>query len=137
MRRYWRYAFAGVAWLFLVILVATVLMAGAGLFGASAMSTHIDLGWALHLLPVPLLLLAWPARPGRTTVWLTVALLVAVAPQPFLPGLRADLPWIAALHPVNALVIFGLSALIAYRSIDLVRGAVTAPAGPPPAATGG
>lgn len=120
MQRYWRYAFAGVAWLFLIVFVLLVFFAGIGLFGGS-MSLHIDIGWAIHLLPVPLLLLAWPARPGRTTVWLTVALLVAVAPQPFLPGLRADLPWVAALHPVNALLIFGLAVLVAHRSLALIR----------------
>jgi hypothetical protein len=129
MQRYWRYAFAGVAWLFLIALVLLVFFAGIGLFGGS-MSLHIDIGWAVHLLPIPLLLLAWPARPGRTTVWLTVALLVAVAPQPFLPALRGDLPWVAALHPVNALLIFGLSVLVAHRSLALIRTPPQPPATP-------
>jgi len=129
MQRYWRYAFAGVAWLFLIALVLLVFFAGIGLFGGS-MSLHIDIGWAVHLLPIPLLLLAWPARPGRTTVWLTVALLVAVFPQPLLPGLRESMPLVAALHPVNALLIFGLAVLVAHRSLALIRSRSQPPGAP-------
>jgi hypothetical protein len=118
-----RIAFALVAWLFLLAIVVQVFLAGVGLFvpGFDMFAAHRQVGWLLHGGPVLVLLAAAVAGAGRTTIWLSVALLVLVGFQPFLPTMRADLPWIAALHPVNALAIFGLAITIARRSVGLLR----------------
>ena len=123
-----RIAFAFFAWLFLVGVVVQVFFAGIGLFGRGIdpFSLHVQLGWLLHIGPLPVLLLAWAAGAGRATIWLSVALLVLVGFQPFLPAMRSDLPFVAALHPVNALAIFGLAVIVARRSWALARQAAPA-----------
>jgi hypothetical protein len=116
-----RQALAVVAWALLVALIVQVYFAGMGLFGVSNMDLHINTGHSLTLLPIIMLVLAWPARPGRTVVVLTVALLVLVFVQTALPFARDDMPAIAALHAPMALVIFGLSLLVARRATLLLR----------------
>jgi hypothetical protein len=118
-----RIAFAAVAWLFLAAIVVQVFLAGIGLFvpGVDMFAYHRQLGWLLHGGPIPVLLLAWAAGADRRTMWLSAALLVLVIFQPFLPGMRTDLPFAAALHPVNALAIFGLAVAIARRSLAMAR----------------
>jgi hypothetical protein len=138
MRRIGRIAFAFVAWLFLVGVVVQVFFAGIGLFGRGIdpFSLHVQLGWLLHIGPLPVLLLAWAAGAGRATIWLSVALLILVGIQPFLPAMRTDLPFVAALHPVNALAIFGLAAIVARRSWALARQPTAAATIAPEAAEG-
>ena len=140
MRSAGRIAFALVAWLFLIAIVIQVFLAGVGLFvpGVDMFQYHRQLGWLLHGGPLLVLLFAWAAGAGRRTIWLSVALLVLVAIQPFLPGMRVDSPFAAALHPVNALAIFWLSVAIARRSLSLVLippPPVAAPASSPAAAS--
>jgi len=123
MQRTARIAFAVVAWLFLIGIVVQVFLAGVGLFvrGVDAFSYHRALGWLLHLGPLLVLLFAWAASAGRTTMWLSTALLVLVGIQPILPSLRTDLPFGAALHPVNALAIFYLALVVARRAQALAQ----------------
>jgi hypothetical protein len=125
-----RITFALVAGLFLGAIVIQVFLAGVGLFvpGIDTFSYHRQLGWLLHGGPLPVLLLAWGVGAGRSTIWLSVTLLVLVGIQPFLPGLRADVPFAAALHPVNALAIFWLAVAVTRRSVSLALQPVTAPA---------
>jgi hypothetical protein len=120
-RRVVRIAFALVAWLFVVAVVVQVFLAGVGFFvpGLDTFSYHRTFGWLLHGGPLPVLLLAWAAGAGRSTIWLSVALFVLVAIQPFLPGLRQDLPFVAALHPVNAVAIFWVAVTVARRATSL------------------
>jgi Family of unknown function (DUF6220) len=135
MRRAFRYAFAVLAWLFVVGIVVQTFYAGLPLFSrGSDFEVHIGLGWTLHLVPILLVVVAAIARAGRGTIWWTVGLLAAVLPQPFLPGLRESAPILAALHPVNALLIFGLALVVALRSLAPLRAEATpaqpAPSGP-------
>ena len=118
-----RVAFAIVAWSFVAAIVVQVFLAGVGLFvgGFDTFEYHRALGWLLHLAPIVLILFAWGAHPGRTTMWLCAAILVLVGIQPFLPAMRGDLPFVAALHPVNALAIFGLGLIVAFRATSLAR----------------
>ncbi len=120
--RAWRLAFLAVAWLFVGAVIAQVFFAGVGLFGAGDMRLHVEFGWGVAYLPILVLLLAWPARAGRRTVWLCLALFVMGAVvQPSLPGLRDQVPAVAALHPPNALLVFWLGVLIARRATALYR----------------
>jgi hypothetical protein len=118
-----RVAFALVAWLFVIAIVYQVFLAGVGLFvpGVDTFSYHRDFGWLLQLGPLPLLLLAWAAGAGRSTVWLGAALVVLVPLQPLLAWARLDLPFLAALHPVNAVAIFWLAATITRRATARAR----------------
>jgi uncharacterized membrane protein len=123
-------AFAIVAWLFVAAIVVQVFLAGVGLFvrGFDTFSYHRALGWLLHLGPLVVILLAWGAHPGRTTMWLSGLLILLVGIQPFLPAMRDDQPFVAALHPVNALAIFAVGLVIALRATTLARSATEAPA---------
>jgi hypothetical protein len=106
-----------------------VYLIGAMLFAGQSVENHRNLGYLLSLAPVIPLLLAWPARAGQRTVLLCAALLVAAFVQGILPGLRDSVSWIAALHPVNAMVVFGLSVLVARQAVALVRMPVAAAGG--------
>lgn len=118
-----RVLFAVFAWLFVVAVLVQVFLAGVGFFvpGIDEFSYHRQFGWLLHGAPILVILAAWAAHPGRRTMWLCGALLLLVAIQPFLPGMRIDMPYAAALHPVNALVIFAIGLAIALRATDLAR----------------
>jgi hypothetical protein len=124
----WRYLLAATSVLFLVGVVVQVFLAGMGLsrLGGGDMATHIDFGYILSLAPVVPLILAWPARAGRNTAILCALLLVDTFVQTLLPEARGSLPFVAALHPVNALVVFGLSLLVARRAVVLARGSASA-----------
>ena len=125
-----RVAFAVVAWLFVAAIVVQVFLAGVGLFvrGFDTFSYHRALGWLLHLGPLVVVLFAWGAHPGRTTMWLSGLLILLVGIQPFLPAMRDDLPFVAALHPVNALAIFAVGLVIALRATSLARSPSAVPA---------
>ena len=118
-----RVGFAIVAWLFVAAVVYQVFLAGVGLFvpGADKFADHRAFGWMLHIAPLVVLLFAWGAHPGRTTMWLSGLLLLLVGIQPFLPLMRSDMPFAAALHPVNALAIFAVGLTIARRATSLAR----------------
>src|SRR5207244_2719896 len=59
-------------------------------------------------------------RPGRRRtrrdIGIAVGLLVLYIVQTMLPNARMSAPWIAALHPVNALFLFGLAVWYARRT---------------------
>jgi mercuric ion transport protein len=132
----WRYLFAAAAVLYLAGVVVQVYLAGLGLFSGAGFEGHIDLGYTLSLAPVIPLLLAWPARAGQRTMLLCAALLVAAFVQSILPLLRDAVPWIAALHPLNAIVVFGLSGITARRAVALARASERIPKDQPATARG-
>jgi len=119
--RGWRIAFAAAAWLYLAGVVLQVFLAGMSIFEFADWTFHAELGWGLGSAPIVLLVLALLARLERSTVWLTVGLTVAALVQPELAAARDVAPVLAALHPVNALVVFWLAWVVARRSADHVR----------------
>lgn len=119
--RAWRYLFAGLSWLFVAAVIVQVFLAGVGLFGAGSLDLHREFGYNLPLVPLLMLPVAWPAHVGRRTGWLTVALFVLAAVQTMLPAFRGPMPVIAALHPVNALLVFWLAVVVARRGLALAR----------------
>ena len=116
MTRALRITYVLVAWLYLAGLVTVAFAAGLGLLGGSTMQLHVESGYILHLAPILLLLAAWGARVGRPTIWWVVALSVSGLIQPMLPLLRDGVPFLAALHPLNAMVLFYLAFTVAWRS---------------------
>lgn len=122
-------AFAIFAWLFFVGVVYQVFLAGVGLLGGGDMTAHMGFGWTLPLVGILLFVVALLAHPDKRTFRLTLLLMVMTFVQTGLPSARYDTPWLAALHPVNALLIFWLALTIAQRATALAR----TPAVPPPA----
>lgn len=116
-----RAAFAAVSWLFVGMVALQVFFAGLGLFGTGGMGLHIDFGYLIPFAALVVFVAALAARPGGRTGWLAGALLVITGIQTMLPWFRGDVPAIAALHPVNALLIFWTGLILARRAAALVR----------------
>jgi cytochrome bd-type quinol oxidase subunit 1 len=120
----WRYLFAAAAVLFVIGVVVQFFFIGVALTqlgGSGDTRLHIDFGYWLSIVPLVPLLLAWPAKAGGRTALLCAALLVDAQVQTFLPLASDSVPFIAALHPVNALVLFGLGVMVARRAVALAR----------------
>jgi hypothetical protein len=101
------------AYMILLGLIVEVYLVGAALFAGMAFEPHRTLG---HLLGPPILLLlvvALIARPGRRVVGLSLLLAGLTLLQFLLPSLRGSVPWMAALHTINALALLGVTTVIA------------------------
>lgn len=118
-----RATFAVISWIFVGMVVLQVFYAGVGLFGAGDMTNHVGFGYLVALVPPFVLLAAVVARAGRRLIGLASLLLLITFLQPTLAYAREDAPYIAALHPVNALAIAGLGLYIALRATALARSA--------------
>lgn len=115
-----RVVFAALAWLFVGLVVLQVFYAGMGLLGGAGMRQHVDFGYLVSGVPLLVLIAAGASRAGQLVLY-SAGLLLITFVQTILPLLRDDLPFVAALHPVNALAIFWLGLLIARRATSLAR----------------
>jgi len=122
-----RYLFVVLAVLFVAGVAYQVFLAGMAVFGAGQWSNHVDFGYLVTGIPLLFIVAALLARAGRATVWLTVGTLIVAQVQTILPWFKEDLPWVSALHPVNAMVIFGLGVVIVRRAVALARSVAAAP----------
>jgi hypothetical protein len=120
MRSLLRELHAVAAWLFVGTIVVQVFLAGAALAnlgGTGNFTTHIDFGYeAVGIAALATLLTAVVARLPRRDVGIAFGLLVLYIIQTALPQFRGSIPWLAALHPVNAMLLFGLSVWYARRA---------------------
>jgi uncharacterized membrane protein YhaH (DUF805 family) len=111
---------AAVAGLFVVAIVVQVFLAGsalANLGGSGNFSTHMEFGYTwIGIVALALLVTALVARRPRRDVGIVAAIFVLYVVQTMLPGARTSAPWIAALHPVNALFLFALAVWYARRT---------------------
>jgi hypothetical protein len=98
--------------IFLAGLLLQFYLASMPLFGAGSFQPHRMLGGVLTLLVILFPVLALAGRLGRELIGLSILLVVLAVVQMMLPSLRGSVPWIAALHPVNGLVLMGISARI-------------------------
>ena len=103
----------GLAWLVVGGLVLQIYLAGAALFGLTTFQPHRTFGDALAAAILILLVVALIARPGRRVLGLAAALTVLTVVQIMLPSLRIELPWVAALHAVNAVALVGVTINLA------------------------
>ena len=109
------------AWLIVGAILVQVWLAGSAipqLGGNGNFEVHKGFGYLLGLLFLVQVILAALARAGRRQVGWAAVLLVLYVVQSSLPYLDPDLPAVAALHPVNALVMFGIQiwyARVAWR----------------------
>ena len=128
MVRLARYAFVVLAVAFAAAIVLQVFFIGLGLFeGSENLGLHRDFGWILHLAPLLVMVAAALAAAGRARILQAVALVVVVWIVPILAAVRADLPMVAAFHPVGALLAFALSLVVARGSVQLLRDENPAP----------
>jgi hypothetical protein len=100
-----------------------VFFIGLTLFANQSPDLHADFGWLLHLGPLPILVAAALARGGRMRILQATALAVTFFFVPILAAIRADMPMAAALHPVAALLGFGLAMIVALGATRLARSA--------------
>ena len=119
-----------------IVFVAVLVEVGAAGYGAFYSANHLkdkgdtfthegfEHGWDFHtgfgyiaiLGMLILLALALAARLGRRRIWWTLALAVAGVVESVFAFLGDDHPAAGFLHPLNALVIFTLSGLIAHQA---------------------
>jgi hypothetical protein len=119
-----RVAYLVVAWLFIASLLMQVFLAGLSLFvTGSYWEAHIGFGHSVPgLLALLLVVFALWGRLPRAAVLLTVLLFALVIAQTeVFAAIRADVPLAAALHPVNALILFALGVGLARRAWAFVR----------------
>jgi hypothetical protein len=122
MRRFFRFTLLGFSWLFVAAIVVQVYFAGLMLFGQEGgTDLHVDTGYILGTAGVLFLLLPALARAGSSTIVIGLVLAVITFFQPNLALARDDSALIAALHPVNAVLITALSMVVIRRATGLVR----------------
>ena len=99
-------ALAGVAWLFAACIVVQVFLAGLGVFDApSAFITHRNFGYLFGWLALVVLIVAAVGRMPRRMIGLAALTIVQMALQSILILFRESNPAIAALHPVNGVLL--------------------------------
>jgi hypothetical protein len=113
-----RMAYLVVAWLFVVCVVVQFFLAGLGVFEDGArFATHRDFGYLFGWLALFLPILALLARlPRRQFVGGSLLVLVLFIFQSVFVALRASVPVVAALHPLNGALILLLSVVLALRA---------------------
>jgi hypothetical protein len=121
MRRVARYLYVGVAWVAIVGFLGNIYLAGMAVFvDRSYWDIHTEFGYAVGwiiLIYPPLALLAW--IPRRLTAWLAGLLLYYIF-HTILPVLQENLGWIAAFHPVSAVLLVWLGLTHARRASALL-----------------
>ena len=121
--RWARYLYGAALVLFLAGIGFQAFLAGLSLFDdPRKWAVHTEYGWTVaHGVPLLIIIFGALGRIGwRRGAWVA-ALVVSAAIQPFLPGLKDSTPLAAALHPVNALVLFGLTVRLLLDLPTLLR----------------
>ena len=119
MIRIARWAHLVAAWLFAAGILLQGYLAGAALpqlNGSGNFETHISVGYTIGILVLVVLVAALLGRLPRAQIGWSALLLVLYVVQTSLPYLRADSPAIAALHPLNAMVLLVLAVVVAVRA---------------------
>jgi|SRR4051794_14320504 hypothetical protein len=110
---------AAAAAIFAAAIVVQVFLAGAAianLGGSDNFATHIEFGYTwLGILVLVLIVSALVARRPRRDLGIVALIIVLYVVQTVLPGFRSVAPFVAALHPVNALLLFVVAAWYARR----------------------
>lgn len=108
------------AWLFVASIVVQVFLAGAAiaeLGGSGTFAFHIEFGYTyVGIVSLLVVVTALIARAGRNAIATSLGLLVLYVIQTVLPGFKGSIPFVSALHPVNALVLFAIAVWYARRA---------------------
>ena len=120
MTTWGRWIHIGAAWLFAAGVLVQGYLAGQALTqlgGAGDFEAHRSFGYSvMGILALAVLVSALVVRLPRRHVGLSVLLFVLYIVQTALPNARDGTPAIAALHPVNAMVLFVLAVVIGWRA---------------------
>ena len=111
-----RAGLAIVSAIFAALLVVQVFLAGLGVFGAGGFGMHRDFGYLLSLFILLELLLAVVGRAGKAIIGLVFITLVQIILQSVFVAVRVEQPAIAALHPVNGVLMLFLTTVISWRA---------------------
>jgi len=107
--------------LFALGVLLQAFLAGAAmaeLGGSGDFESHISFGYTgMGILALLVLIAAGLGRADRVQIWGSIALFVDYVVQTLLPNFRDSSPVVAALHPVNALLLFGIAAWMFARGI--------------------
>jgi energy-coupling factor transporter transmembrane protein EcfT len=120
----WRRLHAAAALLWVVALIVQVFLAGqaiTNLGGTGDFSNHISVGYTIGILQLVVVVLALAARMPRRDVGIAIGILVLYIVQTLLPGAKESATWVAALHPLNAMILFTLSVWYAVHAWRLAR----------------
>ena len=104
------HAWAAVVWVGAIIV--QVFLAGlaiTNLGGSGDFSTHMDFGYNIGFIALIVLVLAIVAKRPRRDIGIAAAIVLLYIVQILLPNFKS-VPAIAAVHPVNAMLLFGVSA---------------------------
>jgi hypothetical protein len=134
---------AVVAWFFVATIVYQVYLAGAAianLGGSGDFTAHAGFGYeVVGLAALAVLITAIIARMPRRDIGWSFLLLLQYVIQTILPNLKGTSPAIAALHPLNAVLLFAFATWYARhawmaRNADRPAAGVDAVAPPAPSA---
>jgi hypothetical protein len=110
------------AWLFTAGIVIQVFLAGLALFDTAARwDDHESFGMMIGILPLLTLVFVLLGRTGRQITGMTAVMVILYLVQISLPEIDAG--WIAALHPLVAFALLGMSGQLGAR----IRALVAAP----------
>jgi Family of unknown function (DUF6220) len=117
--RWSRIAVVALAWLFTAGLVIQFFLIGLSLFkSADYLEDQKSLGDWLGPIPITLMLAALIGRLPMRLIMMAALLLILYGVQYVLANV--DDGYVAALHPVNALVLFWVSTQLGARTLDLL-----------------
>jgi len=120
-----RWLHAAAAAVFVAAILVQVFLAGAAitnLGGSGDFGSHKDFGYTwVGLAGLAVVVTALVARRPRRDVGITLGLMGLYIVQTLLPAAKASMPSIAALHPVNAMLLFALAAWYARRTWTQTR----------------
>lgn len=120
MMTWGRWIHVGAAWLFAAGVLVQGYLAGQALTqlgGSGDFEAHRSIGFTvMGILALVVLVAALVGRFPRAHVGFSVVLFVLYIVQTSLPGMAGSSPALAALHPVNAMVLLGLSVAIGLRA---------------------
>jgi hypothetical protein len=129
IRSFARLALPVASGLFVLCAVVQVFLAGLGVFDdPRSFITHREFGYVFGWLTLVILVLALVGRAPRRIVGLSVLLLVLFTFQSILVALRADMPGIAALHPLNGFAILAVGVVMTREAWAVRRVAASDPA---------
>jgi mercuric ion transport protein len=121
-----RYLYTAAAWLFVAGILTQVFLIGLSLLGGRpSWPAHIDLGHSLSIVALLMVVLAYTGRlphPMKPLTWLALVIYILLADVVIF--MRELAPLVAALHPVLAVLLFGIVGFLAIRAWRLVRESV-------------
>lgn len=104
---------------FILCLLVQVLFAGLAIFAGESWSRHTSFVHMFEFLPLLMFILSFFGRIKGAARWLSLTMMALIFAQYATAESVADMKYLAAIHPVIALVIFWMSIETLRRSVKL------------------